>query len=107
MSEHAHDHADHHDHSLKPYAVVLLALLGLTWITYGAALVDFGHPWSDVVALGIAMTKAFLVVFFFMHVKGSTSMIKMSAVGGLFWLLIFFAFVLADVLTRPGMREFF
>ncbi len=95
-----------HHHSLKPYAFVLGALLILTWATYGVALVDLGHPWSDLVALLIAMTKASLVVTFFMHVKGSTSMIKMAAVGGFFWLLIFGAFVLADVLTRPGMLEF-
>ncbi len=43
-------------------------------------------------------------MIFFMHVKGSTSMIKMAAVGGFFWLLIFGAFVLADVLTRPDAR---
>ena len=104
MSEHATGHAEHH--SLKPYVLVLLGLLALTWLTYGAALVDFGHPWSDLVALAIAVTKATLVVTFFMHVKGSTSLIKMSAVGGFFWLLIFFAFVLSDVLTRPGMLEF-
>ena len=81
-------------------------VLILTWVTYGAALVDMGHPWSDLVALLIALTKASLVVMFFMHVKGATSMIKMAAVGGFFWLLIFFAFVLSDVLTRPGMLEF-
>ncbi len=95
-----------HHHSLKPYFFVLVGLLILTWITYGAALVHMGHPWSDVVALAIAVSKATLVVTFFMHVKGSTSLIKMAAVGGFFWLLIFFAFVLADVLTRPGIRDF-
>ncbi len=95
-----------HHHSFKPYAFVLGALLILTWVTYGAALVHMGHPWSDLVALAIAMTKASLVVLFFMHVKGSTSLTKVSAVGGFFWLLIFGAFVLADVLTRPGMRDF-
>lgn len=47
------------------------------------------------------------MVTFFMHVKGSTSMIKICAAGGFFWLLIFGAFVLADVLTRPGIRDFF
>ena len=95
-----------HDHSLKPYVFVLVGLLILTWVTYGAALVDMGHPWSDIVAFAIAVTKASLVVLFFMHVKGSTSLIKMCAVGGFFWLLIFGAFVLADVLTRPGMLDF-
>ncbi len=96
-----------HNHSLKPYVLVLGALLVLTWVTYGAALIDMGHPLADIVAFAIAATKASLVVLFFMHVKGSTSMIKMSAVGGFFWLLIFGVFVLADVLTRPGMLEFF
>lgn len=95
-----------HDHSLKPYVLVLVALLILTWVTYGAALVHMPHPWADIVAFAIAATKASLVVTFFMHVKGSTSMIKMSAVGGFFWLLIFGAFILADVLTRPGMLDF-
>ncbi len=104
MSENHRTSEQHH--SLKPYALALAALLVLTWVTYGAALVDMGHPWSDLVALAIAVTKASLVVTFFMHVKGSTSLIKMAAVGGLFWLLVFFAFVLADVLTRPGMLEF-
>ena len=78
-----------HHHSLKPYALVLGALLILTWVTYGVALVHMGHPWSDLVALAIAVCKASLVVTFFMHVKGSTPMIKMAAVGGFFWLLIF------------------
>ena len=94
-----------HDHNLKPYVFVLVGLLILTWVTYGVALIHMAHPWADIVALAIAMTKASLVVLFFMHVRGSTSMIKMSAVGGFFWLLIFGAFVLADVLTRPGMLD--
>ncbi len=98
--------SDDHHHSLKPYAFVLGALLILTWVTYGAALVHMGTPWADLVAFAIAMTKASLVVLFFMHVKGSTSLIKISAVGGFFWLLIFGAFILADVLTRPGMLDF-
>ncbi len=95
-----------HHHSLKPYVFVLAGLLILTWVTYGAALIHMPHPWADIVAFAIAVTKASLVVLFFMHVKGATSMIKMAAAGGFFWLLIFGAFVLADVLTRPGMLEF-
>lgn len=92
-----------HDTSLMPYVWVLLALFGLTALTVGAALIDFGHPWSDLVALVIAVTKATLVVLFFMHVKGSTSLIKMTAAGGFFWLLIFFAFLLTDYLERTTL----
>ena len=92
-----------HDHSIKPYVLVLGALLVLTIVTYVVALVDFGHPWSDVVALAIALTKATLVVLFFMHVKGSTSLIKLTAAGGFFWILIFFAFMLSDYLERTTL----
>jgi len=89
-----------HDHSLKPYVIVLLALLGLTLLTIAAAKFDFGHPWSDLVALIIAVMKASLVVSFFMHVRGSSPLIKICAVAGFFWMLIFFALILADFWTR-------
>ena len=85
----------HDDHSLKPYVFVLVALLVLTAVTVGVATIDFGAA-NDVVALGIALLKASLVVAFFMHVKGATSVIKMAAVGGFFWLLIFFAIIMTD-----------
>lgn len=92
-----------HHHSIKPYALVLAALLVLTVVTYSAALIDFGHPWSDVIALVIALAKASLVVMFFMHVKGSTPLIKLAAAGGFFWLLVFFAFMLSDYLERSTL----
>ena len=92
--------SDRPGHIVNPYLFVLLALLVLTGATYGAALVDFGHPWSDLVALAIAMFKASLVVFFFMHVRGSTSLIKIAALSGFFWMVIFFAIILTDYLTR-------
>lgn len=95
----AHEHDDH-GHSLRPYVLVLLGLLGLTILTVAVAYIDFGHPWSDLVALAIALTKASLVVIFFMHVKGSTTLIKIAAAGGFFWMMIFFALILSDILTR-------
>ena len=97
MADH---HDDHHDHSVGPYVMILVALLVLTGVTVGVAFIDFGHPWSDIVAMVIAVTKATLVVTFFMHVKGSSPLIKMAAVGGFFWLIIFFAIILTDFLTR-------
>ena len=93
--------ADHHDdHSIMPYVMILGALLVLTGVTVGVAFIDFGKPWSDIVALAIALTKASLVVTFFMHVKGSSPLIKLSALGGFFWLFIFFAIILTDYMTR-------
>jgi len=94
-----------HGALLKPYGLVLLALFSLTAITVLAAYVDFGHPWSDLVALAIALVKASLVVTFFMHVKGSSPLIKLSAVAGFFWVLIFFVIILTDYLERSTLAS--
>ncbi len=89
-----------HHSLMNPYGLILLALLGLTAVTVAAAYIDFGHPWSDLAALAIALVKASLVVAFFMHVRGSVAMIKIAAFSGAFWMVIFFALILADYLTR-------
>lgn len=95
-----------HDHSLKPYVLVLLCLFVLTVVTVLVAYVDFGHPWSDLIALGIALTKASLVVMFFMHVKESTPLVKLAAAGGFFWMIIFFLLILTDYNSRPLVLGF-
>ena len=86
-----------------PYVFVLLGLFVLTGLTVAVAYIDFGHPWSDVVALIIALAKASLVVLFFMHVKESTGLIKLAAAGGFFWMILFFAFMLADYVERSTL----
>lgn len=91
-----------HPSSLMPYVFVLLALFALTGLTVGAAYVDLGF-FNSVVAFLIAATKASLVVMFFMHVKGSSSLIKLTAVGGFFWLVIFLIFILSDILMRETL----
>ena len=40
--------------------------------------------------LGIAMTKALLVILFFMHVRWSTRLTWVVVASGFFWLLILF-----------------
>lgn len=92
-----------HDSSLMPYVFVLLTLFALTGLTVGAAYVDLGSTVNNIVAFAIAVTKASVVILFFMHVKGSSPLIKLSALGGFFWLLIFFIFIISDVLTRTTL----
>jgi len=87
-------------HSLLPYFFVLLLLWTLTVATWGTALLELPHPWGAVVAFVIAMTKATLVVLFFMHVRSASPLVKLAAAGGFFWLLIFFAIILSDYLAR-------
>ncbi len=101
-----HGHGDHaHEHRLMPQFFVLLALFGLTVLTYGVSLIHLG-PLADLVALAIAVAKASLVVLFFMHVKESTKLVKVIAISGFFWVLLFFAYLVADIWTRPGATTF-
>jgi cytochrome c oxidase subunit 4 len=75
---------------------VLLALLALTW---GIAYTDLG-AFNLIVALGIAVAKAFIVALFFMHMKASSRLLHLAAVSGLIWLLILIALTLSDYATR-------
>ena len=98
MSDH---HDEHHDHSLKPHFINLLLLFGLTTLTwFSAAYLKFGEPWDNLIALGIALTKATLVIMIFMHVREASRLIKVCAFGGFFWIFLFFAYLVADIHTR-------
>ena len=88
-----------HVSSIKSYLAVFLALLVLTALTVWVAFFDLG-AFSNVAALGIAVLKATLVVLFFMHVRHSTRLTKLTVAGGLFWLLLLFAITIGDYLTR-------
>lgn len=96
-SDHGHDGV--HISSVGTYIAVFLALMVLTVITVWAAFIDFG-VFSNIIAMAIAVTKATLVVMIFMHVKYSTRLIKLTVVSGFSWLIILFAYTMADYLTR-------
>ena len=81
------------------YIAVFLALLALTAATTTAAFHDLG-PLNNVVALGIAVLKATLVVLFFMHVRYGTRLIPLVVLAGLFWLVILIALSLTDYWAR-------
>lgn len=81
------------------YVLVYFALLGLTALTAGVSFVDLGAL-NNVVAVGIALTKAALVVLVFMHVRWSPRLIPLAAIAGLFWLIHLMAGALSDYFTR-------
>lgn len=86
------------------YYAVFAALMIGTALTVGAAFIDLGAM-NNVVMLGIAMTKATLVILYFMHVRWSTRLTWVVAASGFFWLLILFGLTMQDYLTRgwvPG-----
>jgi cytochrome c oxidase subunit 4 len=84
---------------VKTYLTIFAALMVFTAITVAVAFVDLG-PLNNLVMLGIAVVKATLVVLFFMHVRYSTRLIPVVAVGGFLWLLILFGFTMSDYLSR-------
>jgi cytochrome c oxidase subunit 4 len=81
------------------YYGIFAALMVLTAVTVGVAFVDLGAL-NDVVALAIAVTKAVLVILFFMHVRYSSRLTWLVVIGGFFWLGILLAMTLGDYLTR-------
>jgi cytochrome c oxidase subunit IV len=94
-----------HVTSRKVYFLVFGALMVLTLVTWLVAQVDLGWA-NDVVALGIAVTKATLVLLFFMHVRHSSRMTALTAVAGFFWLAILFGLTIADYASRGAILPF-
>ena len=93
--------AEHHGPSLGVYFAVFAALGGLTGLTVTVAFVDLGYL-NNVAMLGIAVTKATLVVLYFMHARYGPRLVWTLAGGGFAWVLILIGFTLADYLTRAG-----
>ncbi len=99
---------EHHIVSPRIYVVILCALLVGTAATCGRRF-DWrvahrsGHLfWNPVVALAIATTKTTLVVLFFMHVKYSTKLTKLTVASGLFIFLVLIGMTLADYFSARG-----
>jgi cytochrome c oxidase subunit IV len=95
MSEHAS--------SKKLYYIIFATLLVLTYVTVGVSKIDLG-PMNTVVALAIAVTKALLVVLFFMHVRYSSTLTKLVVAGGFVWLGIMFLLTMMDFASRGWLR---
>ena len=81
------------------YYAVFAALLAGTGLTVAVAFVDLGAM-NNVLMLGIAMTKALLVILFFMHVRWSTRLTWVVVASGFFWLIILFGMTMVDFVSR-------
>ncbi|HZH04485.1 MAG TPA: cytochrome C oxidase subunit IV family protein [Myxococcaceae bacterium] len=89
-----------HEHSAKRYYVIYFALLVLTATTYWTARHVHIGSWNVALALLIAVTKATLVVLFFMHLidhKGTAAMVFAASV---FFVLLLIGLVVTDNATR-------
>ena len=88
-----------HGPSLRVYLAVFTALMAFTAVTVAVAFVDLG-PMNNVAMLAIAVTKATLVVLYFMHVRYGSKLVWTISAGGFAWLAILIGFTLNDYLTR-------
>jgi len=104
MSEQA-KHEEHQHHIVSPvvYVIILFALLVGTAATVWASFIDLG-PWNPVIALAIATSKAMLVVLFFMGVKYSTKLTKLTVISGIFIFLALIGMTLSDYMSRAWGR---
>jgi cytochrome c oxidase subunit 4 len=100
-----HDFHDNLDHIVSPriYLIVGATLLVFTGITVWASYLELG-VFNPIVALFIAVVKASIVVLFFMHVKYSSKLTKLTVFGGLFTFLVLVGMTLADYFTRAWGR---
>jgi cytochrome c oxidase subunit IV len=78
---------------------VWAALLGLLALSCWGAYWPLGRI-TTALGLGIAAVKASLVAAVFMNLKGSSHLLRLTALAAFFWLATLFGLTLSDVLTR-------
>jgi cytochrome c oxidase subunit IV len=98
-----HHEGEHHIVPPRVYATILFILLAMTALTVWASYIEMG-PFNPVVALAIGVFKATLVVLFFMHVKYSTKLTKLTVGAGVFTFLVLIGMTLADYMSRAWGR---
>jgi cytochrome c oxidase subunit IV len=104
MPEHAEaTHAQDHVVPVTTYVMVFLALMVGTGLTVAASYVDLGI-WNTPVAMLIAVTKASLVVLFFMHLKYSPRLLWVWVGAAVFFLTQLLMGTGADYLARAFLN---
>ena len=93
------------------YYGIFAALMVLTYLTYWVAFQDVDtRIWgvhialNPVIALAIATTKALLVILFFMHVRYSSKLTKVTVAAGFFWLGILLIMTMGDYISRSWIQ---
>ncbi|MGC2298236.1 MAG: cytochrome C oxidase subunit IV family protein, partial [Acidobacteriaceae bacterium] len=79
------------------------ALLVLTATTTAVSYVELGN-FNAVVALAIACIKMTLVVLFFMHVKYSSKLTKLTVAAGFLTFLVLITMTMTDYISRAWGR---
>jgi cytochrome c oxidase subunit 4 len=91
----------HEEHIVTPkvYGLIFGALLFFTGLTVAASYIEM-YTFNAVVALGIACIKAVLVILFFMHVKYSSRLTKLTVAAGFFTFIVLITMTMTDYISR-------
>ena len=106
-NQNSHSDEGHHIVPLSTYFKVfgaLMVLLVLTLVVY--FFMDLSHIWGPaniIVAMTIAVAKAILVLFFFMHVKFSSKLTWIFASVPFVFVLIMFLLTMNDYMARGSL----
>jgi cytochrome c oxidase subunit IV len=88
-----------HISPVRTYVTVFGTLMVLTTVTVAAAFTNLGSL-NFPIAIGIAITKATVVLLFFMHVKYSSKLTKFVVASCVFFLACLFGLTFTDYLSR-------
>lgn len=105
MSNHSPVGSQHHLVPVSTYVKAWIALLILMALTVLASFWQVGSVGNNVIALGIAVTKAVTVILIFMGVKYSTRLVKIFAAVGFIW-VTFMTGIFIDYATRIPVKGF-
>ena len=75
MSEHKHEHKSH----TKEYVIVFFVLTFLTLLELGIPGLKTAYHYKVIALVGLAVGKAFIVAYFYMHLKEETAWLKLIA----------------------------
>lgn len=100
MSQNGHDHE--HGPQLQTYWAIFGSLAVLTLLTVVVSWVDMGRTAGFIVAMMIAISKASLVIAFFMHLKYDPKVIHLMCIVPTLLTLVLLIALLPDVGREPG-----
>ncbi|MBY0315788.1 MAG: cytochrome C oxidase subunit IV family protein [Bdellovibrionales bacterium] len=94
-------HGDHHVMSLKVYFTIFAILIFFTALTViTAKLIDFGGTANAIIAFAIALTKALLVMGYFMHLKYDEKIYRYIIGSSFLFVILLFLICVLDLATR-------
>jgi cytochrome c oxidase subunit 4 len=104
MADHAATHEgtsgeNGHSH-VGRYAIVWIALVFFTFLTYGLSRLHVGGGWGVVIALTIACTKGALVALFFMHLWDQRGANRLVFITSLAFVALLIGLTILDNATR-------